>query len=230
MLSYVRSAQGDIAGAIEAAENASEQALLVGDSRAIILATKMLGTAALLQNDLHQAQAYLGVAIELYQGGRELNPGPAARDRRAGRSCSTTRARTPRPRTCCSDCRQLCEERGEKWLLSYALWAIALTQRAIGRIAEAVANAKESMRIKRLLARRVRRADGDGHARRARGRRGRRRAGGDAARRDRGELAPLREPCSRLVLDDRARAVREGVPEGAGRGGVPAHLRRGRAA
>ena len=57
-------------------------------------ATKMLGTAALLQDDLPQAQAYLGVAIEPYQGGRMLNPGLLWRSSSRPWS-STTRAPTP---------------------------------------------------------------------------------------------------------------------------------------
>ena len=150
VLSYVCSAQGDLAGAVKYARECEEQALLVGDHRAIILATKMLGTAALLQNDLPQAQAYLGVAIELYQGGRMLNPGllPAIVEQALVLHHQGSHAEAE---DLLNDCRQLCEERGEKWLLSYALWAIALTQQAVGRIAEAVANAKESMRIKRML-------------------------------------------------------------------------------
>jgi tetratricopeptide (TPR) repeat protein len=150
VLSYVRSAQGDIHGAIEAAEECERQALLVGDHHAIILAAKMLGTAALLQNNLPQAQAYLGVAIELYQGGRELNPGllPAIVEQALVLHHQGSHADAEE---LLEDCRQLCEERGEKWLLSHALWAIALTQRATGRIAEAVTNAKESMRIKRVM-------------------------------------------------------------------------------
>src|SRR5690606_40003878 len=49
------------------------------------------------------------------------------------------------------ECRRLCEERGEQWLRSHAGWAIALIQRATGRTAEAVANVKEAIRVKRLL-------------------------------------------------------------------------------
>lgn len=150
VLSYVCSAQGDIPGAIAAAEKCKEEALLVGDSSAVILATKMLGTAALLQGDLQKAQAYLGVAIELHQGPRELNPGllPAIVEQSLVLS---QQGRHQESEELLDDCRTLCRERGELWLRSYAAWATALTQRATGRTDEAVANAKESLRIKRRL-------------------------------------------------------------------------------
>ncbi|GAA3163713.1 hypothetical protein GCM10010466_63290 [Planomonospora alba] len=75
VLSYVLSSQGNISGAMEAAERCSSDAVRVGDSGAVILATKMLGTAAFLQGDLQKASALLGVAIEFHRSGRELNPG-----------------------------------------------------------------------------------------------------------------------------------------------------------
>ncbi|MEV5407504.1 ATPase [Thermopolyspora sp. NPDC052614] len=150
VLSYVLSAQGDVPGAIEAAERCKTEALLVGDHSAVILATKMLGTAALLQGDLTKAQAYLGVAIELHQGPRELNPGllPAIVEQSM---VLNYQGRHADSEELLNDCRRLCLERGELWLRSYAAWATALTQRAAGRIEEAVANAKDSLRIKRLL-------------------------------------------------------------------------------
>ncbi len=150
VLSYVLSAQGDVPGAIETAELCKTEALLVGDSGAVILATKMLGTAALLQGDLQKAQAYLGVAIELHQGPRQLNPGllPAIVEQSMVLSYQ---GRHTESEELLDDCRRLCLERGELWLRSYAAWATALTQRATGRTEEAVANAKDSLRIKRLL-------------------------------------------------------------------------------
>ncbi|MEW1845940.1 ATPase [Nonomuraea angiospora] len=75
VLSYVRSAQGDSMGALKAAEQCSTEAVTVGDSRAVILASKMQGTAALLQGDLQKASALLGVAIEFNTDNKELNPG-----------------------------------------------------------------------------------------------------------------------------------------------------------
>ena len=58
-----------------AAEQCSTEAVRVGDSNAVILATKMQGTAALLQGDLQKATALLGVAIEFNTDNKELNPG-----------------------------------------------------------------------------------------------------------------------------------------------------------
>ena len=71
----MRSSQGDSVGALEAAERCSTEAVRVGDSGAVILASKMQGTAAVLQGDLQKASALLGVAIEFNTDNKELNPG-----------------------------------------------------------------------------------------------------------------------------------------------------------
>jgi Predicted ATPase len=150
VLSYACSAQGDIPGAIDAAERCKDHALQIGDPHAVILSTKMLGTAALLQGDVAKAQAYLGLMIELYQGGRALNPGllPAIVEQAL---VLTQQGELGDAEDLLVECRRLCEERGEQWLRSHAGWAIALIQRATGRTAEAVANVKEAIRVKRLL-------------------------------------------------------------------------------
>ncbi|GLW07801.1 hypothetical protein Misp01_29310 [Microtetraspora sp. NBRC 13810] len=147
VLSYLCSAQGDIEAAQKAAEECSDQAVQVGDSSAVILATKMQGTAAALQNELKKATALLGVAIEFNRAGPELNPGllPAILELAF---VLIAQSEPNEAEVLLSDLRQTCEQRGELWLRSYAHWATSLAQRATGRMPEALANAREALRIK----------------------------------------------------------------------------------
>jgi predicted ATPase len=150
VLSYINSAQGNIGGAIEAAEQCSSDAVRVGDSGAVILATKMLGTAAFLQNDLQKASALLGVAIEFHKSGRELNPGllPSIVELSMVLLIQNEPAEAE---VLLRDCIAVCTQRGELWLRSYAIYALASVCQAMGRSPEATSNAREALRLKRYF-------------------------------------------------------------------------------
>ncbi|MFI6496703.1 ATP-binding protein [Nonomuraea typhae] len=148
VLSYVRSAQGDVGAAVLAAEQCSTEAVKVGDSKAVILASKMQGTAALLQGDLQKASALLGVAIEFNVDNKELNPGllPAIVELSI---VLTAQGELFEAESLQLDALQVCKERGELWLGSYAHWALAMTRLATNRPQDALADAQESLRVKR---------------------------------------------------------------------------------
>ncbi|MBF8187425.1 ATPase [Nonomuraea sp. K274] len=148
VLSYVRSAQGDSTGAQNAAEQCSTEAVQVGDSRAVILASKMQGTAALLQGDLQKASALLGVAIEFNTDNKELNPGllPAIVELAI---VLTSQGELYEAGSLLEDCLQVCRERGELWVSSYAHWALSATRLQSKRADLALESAQESLRIKR---------------------------------------------------------------------------------
>lgn len=150
VLSYIHSAQGNIAGAMEAAEKCSSDAVRVGDSGAVILATKMLGTSAFLQNDLQKASALLGVAIEFHKSGRELNPGllPSIVELSMVLLIQNEPAEAE---VLLRDCIAVCTQRGELWLRSYAIYALASVYQVMGRSSEAMSNAREALRIKRYF-------------------------------------------------------------------------------
>ncbi|MFF4778378.1 ATP-binding protein [Microtetraspora fusca] len=148
VLAYIRSAQGDLPGALAAAEECSNEAVRAGDSGAVILATKMQGTTAMLQGDAKKATALLGVAIEFHRGGRELNPGllPAIVELSM---VLFAQGDYEEAEGLLTDCVKVCTERGEQWLRSYAWYATAQVQRATGRHGEALESCKASVRIKR---------------------------------------------------------------------------------
>ncbi len=127
VLSYVRSAQGDSAGALEAAERAATKRSGWATPGRVILASKMQGTAAVLQGDLQKASALLGVAIEFNTDNKELNPGllPAIVELSI---VLTAQGEMYEAESLLTDCLQVCTERGELLLSSYAHWALALTQ------------------------------------------------------------------------------------------------------
>ncbi|WP_283138018.1 ATP-binding protein [Rhizohabitans arisaemae] len=146
--SYIASAQGDIPAALRFAEECGDDAVRIGDDPSVVLATKMLGTAAYLQGDLTKAMAFLGVAIDHGRGVRGLDPRllPAVVELALVlTACGRPDAAMPLLRHCVG----VCVERGELWLRSYADWALAITQRSMGLIADAVCSAREALRIKR---------------------------------------------------------------------------------
>ncbi|RJL34306.1 ATP-binding protein [Bailinhaonella thermotolerans] len=150
--SYLASAQGDFEAAIDAADECTADGVQIGDASAVVFATKMRGTVAFLQNDLPRASAYLGAAIEFHGTSpgteRKLNPGllPAIVELAL---VLTARDEPQEAVPLLRDCLSLCEDRGELWLRSYARYALALAQRALGDVEGAAHNARESLRIKR---------------------------------------------------------------------------------
>ncbi|TYB68926.1 AAA family ATPase [Nonomuraea sp. PA05] len=150
VLSYVCSAQGDSEGAQNRAETCLEEAAKVGDSRAAMLASKMQGTAALLQGDLNKAGALLGMALEFNTDCKELNPGllPAVVE---SALVLTAQGEVQEAEALLQDCLQMCRERGEQWVSSHAHWALAGGMLATGRVEDALLNVRKSLRIKRLF-------------------------------------------------------------------------------
>ncbi|MFC7649492.1 hypothetical protein ACFQX6_60765 [Streptosporangium lutulentum] len=49
------------------------------------------------------------------------------------------------------DCIAVCTQRGELWLRSYAIYALASVYQVMGRSSEAMSNAREALRIKRYF-------------------------------------------------------------------------------
>ncbi|TDD46323.1 ATPase [Nonomuraea terrae] len=147
VLAYVRNSQGDSVGGREAAETCSAEAVKVGDSRSVILASKMQGTAAMLQNDMQKASALLGVAIEFNTDNKELNPGllPAIVELSI---VLTAQGEFYEAESLLHDCLQVCRERGELWLSSHAQWALAGVRLATNRPEQALQNVREGLRIK----------------------------------------------------------------------------------
>ncbi|MEU7003423.1 tetratricopeptide repeat protein [Nonomuraea sp. NPDC046570] len=146
--SFVASAQGDIDVAELSAKRCLDEAALIGDSDAMVYATKMTGLCAYLRGDMPRAIAYLGSAVKSFRAERGLNPGllPAIVELAV---CLAAQGEPEDAEQLLLECLQMCEENGEQWLRSYAYWALAETNRELGRFTKAVDAAQQAMRIKR---------------------------------------------------------------------------------
>ncbi|MEV0230926.1 hypothetical protein [Nonomuraea sp. NPDC050786] len=147
VLSYVRSAQGDSAGAQAAAETCSTEAARVGDSNATVLASKMEGTVALLQGDLQKASALLRAAVAFDTENMMPISGllPAIVELSI---VLISQGEVDEAESLLADCLHICRERGDLWMSSSALWVLAQLRLATGRTREALDGVLESLRIK----------------------------------------------------------------------------------
>ncbi|MEV4898658.1 ATPase, partial [Nonomuraea sp. NPDC055795] len=148
VLSYVRSAQGDSMGAMSMAELCGEEARQIKDPKAMILSSKMQGTAALLQGELEQASELLAVAIEFIPESGELNPGllPAVVEQSI---VLTKQGALEEAESLLLECLLMCEDRGELFVGSYAYWALADARLTMGRCQEALDDVRKALRLKR---------------------------------------------------------------------------------
>ncbi|MFI6290663.1 ATP-binding protein [Nonomuraea sp. NPDC050790] len=148
VLSYVRSAQGDSMGAMETADRCGAEARMIGDSRALILSTKMEGTAALLQGDLSKASTLLRVAIEFNADSAALNPGMLPAVVELG-IVLTKQGALEEAESILLDCLGTCEELQELSVRSYAHWTLAMTRLAMGQTEQALRDVRTTLRLKR---------------------------------------------------------------------------------
>ncbi|MFE0155909.1 ATP-binding protein [Nonomuraea sp. NPDC059007] len=148
VLSYVRSAQGDSMGAMSMAELCGAEAKRIGDSKALILSSKMRGTAALLQGDLQKASTLLRVAIEFTSDSPALNPGllPAVVELAI---VLTKQGALQEAESMLLECLRICEDRQELSVRSYAYWTLAMTRLEMGQAGEALHDVRKTLRLKR---------------------------------------------------------------------------------
>ncbi|GAA4983964.1 putative ATPase [Nonomuraea thailandensis] len=146
---YLANAQGDLSRARAAATLCRQEAIAIGYPEGVVVATKMLGTAALLAGDLELAGHQLGQALEYLRGDpRHLNPGllPAVVE------LALSLIMRGRPQTALpllDECLRHCQATGELWLRSYALYVRAIGCRALERIDDAIDALHAALRIKR---------------------------------------------------------------------------------
>ncbi|MFI9557360.1 ATP-binding protein [Nonomuraea endophytica] len=148
VLSYVRSAQGDRMGAMSMAELCGAEAKQIGDSKALILSSKMRGTAALLLGDLQKASTLLRVAIEFNSDSAALNPGllPAVVELAI---VLTKQGALEEAESMLLECLRTCEDRQELSVRSYAYWTLAMTRLGMGQAEEALHDVRKTLRLKR---------------------------------------------------------------------------------
>lgn len=154
---WIAAAQGDTTGADVLARQSRADAEKLGDDTAMALATQLLGLNALLGDDLPHATTQLADGADRL--GAELAKHPGDSDLLTNTlftriQLAIGRAFRGGPAEAAAigdECRQLCHGRGERWVYSYALYALALAEWQAHRPQDATTHARESLRIKRTF-------------------------------------------------------------------------------
>lgn len=149
-LAYVALVQGDIdTGAASFAE-CRDIAGLIGDTAALAYATHMEGVRAMISDDLSQAIELLNLAQSRYRAADVLDDYPWGMRIQLG-TTHLLHNDLDRAAEVADAVQQHCEERGESFMRSYALWDQSLI--ALLRDNDSLANtlASECLRVKRDL-------------------------------------------------------------------------------
>jgi predicted ATPase len=148
-------AQGDTIRANELAQRSRTDAEHLGDDTAQALATQLLGFNCLVGDDLPDATSQLSDGADLL--GVELAKHPDDSDlltsmlfTRVQLAIGQAFRGDPTKAAMIGDeCRQRCHRDGERWVYSYALYALALAEWQSHQLQDATLHARESLRIKR---------------------------------------------------------------------------------
>ncbi|WP_405701967.1 AAA family ATPase [Streptomyces sp. NBC_01383] len=124
VLGYVAVLQGDPVGAIAALTECREEADLTGDATASAYALHRTGCLALVTDDTARAQELLHEALGRYRELGELNSNVLMAQVELAMSVGF-RGELDRAVTICEEVREICEDHGERWALSYALFVLA---------------------------------------------------------------------------------------------------------
>ncbi len=124
VLGYVAILQGDTVPALAALRECREQAERAGDGTAVAYAEHRTGCLALVTDDMAGAETLLRSALERYREIGELNSNVLMGqvELAMARAFQGDLADAVR---LCEDVRRVCEDHGERWARSYALYVLA---------------------------------------------------------------------------------------------------------
>ncbi|MFJ9817079.1 ATP-binding protein [Streptomyces sp. NPDC101151] len=124
VLGYVAILQGDTVPALAALRECREQAERVADPTAVAYAEHRTGCLALVTDDMARAETLLRSALDRYQEIGELNSNVLMGQVELAmtRAFQGDLAEAVR---LCEDVRRVCEDHGERWARSYALYVLA---------------------------------------------------------------------------------------------------------
>ncbi|MGW6739014.1 ATP-binding protein [Streptomyces sp. NPDC055013] len=131
VLGYVAILQGDTVPALGVLSECREEAERAADPTAVAYAEHRTGCLALLSDDMERAETLLRSALGRYQEIGELNSNVLM----GQVELAMTRAfqgDLPDAVRLCEDVRQVCEDHGERWARSYALYVLAYAAWADG--------------------------------------------------------------------------------------------------
>ncbi|WP_392841820.1 ATP-binding protein [Streptomyces sp. LN500] len=132
VLGYVAVLQGDAVGAISALHECREEADRTGDATAQAYAVHRTGCLALVTDDMVRAEELLQDALKRYRDLGELNSNVLMAQIELAMAVGF-RGDLEAAAEICQEVREVCEDRGERWALSYALFVLAYAQLQQGR-------------------------------------------------------------------------------------------------
>lgn len=146
VLGYVAVVQGDPIGAIAALQECREEADRADDATALAYAVHLMGCLALVTDDMVRARELLTEALGRYQEIGELNSNVLmARNQLA--MAVGFHGDVDGAAEICEEVREVCEDHGERWALSYALYVLGYAALQEGRPGRARELLKESLTI-----------------------------------------------------------------------------------
>ncbi|GHE02307.1 ATP-binding protein [Streptomyces alanosinicus] len=124
VLGYVAILQGDTVPALAALRECREQAERAADATAVAYAEHRTGCLALVSDDMAGAETLLRSALERYQEIGELNSNVLMGQVELAMA-RAFQGDLPDAVRLCEDVRRVCEDHGERWARSYALYVLA---------------------------------------------------------------------------------------------------------
>ncbi|MEV6115527.1 regulator [Streptomyces sp. NPDC052109] len=124
VLGYVAILQGDTVPALTALRECRERAERAADPTAVAYAEHRTGCLALVTDDMARAETLLRSALERYQEIGELNSNVLMGQVELAMARAFQGDLTDAVRLC-EDVRRVCEDHGERWARSYALYVLA---------------------------------------------------------------------------------------------------------
>ncbi|MGW0878637.1 ATP-binding protein [Streptomyces sp. NPDC002671] len=124
VLGYVAILQGDTVPALKALQECREQAERAADATAVAYAEHRTGCLALVTDDMNRAETLLRSALERYREIGELNSNVLMGQVELAMT-QAFQGDLPDAVRLCVEVRQICEDHGEQWTRSYALYVLA---------------------------------------------------------------------------------------------------------
>ncbi|WP_208781098.1 ATP-binding protein [Streptomyces griseorubiginosus] len=136
VLGYVAVLQGDTVSALAALQECREEAERSGDPTAVAYAEHRTGCLALVTDDMARAETLLRSALDRYHEIGELNSNVLMGQVELAMA-RAFQGDLPGAVRLCEDVRRVCEDHGERWTRSYALFVLAYAAWADGDLARA---------------------------------------------------------------------------------------------
>ncbi|MFG2626070.1 ATP-binding protein [Streptomyces sp. NPDC048473] len=136
VLGHVAVLQGDPVGAISALQECRDEADRADDSTALAYAVHRMGCLALVTDDMVRAQELLDDALGRYRELGELNSNVLMAQIELAMAVGF-HGDLDGAAAICEEVQEICEDHGERWALSYALYVLAFAALQRGRPARA---------------------------------------------------------------------------------------------